>query len=105
MGGGSCFSEDLTVNNTMVQLYCMNYVTTNIRIAEDDYLRLKAEAAKKRKSLASVIRKKIGVKERNRSKAEVEKFMQEVRRLARENAKYLKGIDGVKIIREMRENA
>lgn len=37
----------------------MNYVTTNIRLPEEDYLRLKAEAAKKRESLAAVIRKKI----------------------------------------------
>lgn len=83
----------------------MNYVTTNIRIPEDDYLRLKSDAAKKRKSFASIIREKIGVKEGKRSKAEVEKFMQEIRRLAQENAKYLRGIDGAKIIREMRDNA
>lgn len=37
----------------------MNYITTNIRIPEDDYLKLKAEAARKRKSLAAVIREKI----------------------------------------------
>lgn len=37
----------------------MNYITTNIRIPEDDYLKLKAEAAKKRKSLAAIIREKI----------------------------------------------
>lgn len=38
----------------------MNYVTTNIRLLEEDYLRLKEEAVKKRKSLAAVIRDKIG---------------------------------------------
>lgn len=37
----------------------MNYVTTNIRIPEADYLKLKEEAARKRKSLAAVIREKI----------------------------------------------
>lgn len=37
----------------------MNYITTNIRISEDDYLRLKEEAAKKRISLSAVIREKI----------------------------------------------
>lgn len=37
----------------------MNYVTTNIRLPEEDYLRLKAEAAKRRESLAAVIRQKI----------------------------------------------
>lgn len=36
-----------------------NYVVTNIRLPEEDYLRLKEEAAKKRKSLSAVIRQKI----------------------------------------------
>lgn len=82
-----------------------NYVTTNIRIPEEDYLRLKEEAAKRRKSLAAVVREKIGTRERGRSKAEVAKFMANLDKLAKENAKYLKGTDGTKIIREMRDNA
>lgn len=40
----------------------MNYITTNIRIPEDDYLRLKEEAAKRRKSLSFVIREKVAAK-------------------------------------------
>lgn len=36
-----------------------NYVVTNIRLPEEDYLRLKGEAAKKRTSLAAVIREKV----------------------------------------------
>lgn len=82
-----------------------NYVVTNIRLLEEDYLKLKQEAAKRRKSLSAVIREKVGSKKSSRSKADVEKFMQDVRKLAGENAKYLKGVDGVKIIREMRDNA
>lgn len=82
-----------------------NYVTTNIRISEEDYLRLKEEAAKRRKSLAAVVREKIGTKEETRSKAEVAKFMAKLDKLAKENAKYLKGTSGVRIIREMRNNA
>lgn len=39
-----------------------SYVTTNIRLPEEDYVRLKQEALKKRKSLSAVIREKIGVK-------------------------------------------
>ncbi|OGH36950.1 MAG: hypothetical protein A2905_01035 [Candidatus Levybacteria bacterium RIFCSPLOWO2_01_FULL_36_10] len=39
-----------------------NYVTTNIRISEEDYLRLKQEAAKKRKSLSAIIREKVSEK-------------------------------------------
>lgn len=39
-----------------------NYVTTNIRLPEEDYLRLKEEAAKKRTSLSAVIREKVSEK-------------------------------------------
>lgn len=42
----------------------MNYVTTNIRLPEEDYLRLKEEAAKKRTSLSAVIREKVGSKKK-----------------------------------------
>ncbi|MBU1031812.1 hypothetical protein KKE03_02740 [Patescibacteria group bacterium] len=38
----------------------MNFVTTNIRLPEDEYLRLKFEAAKKRKSFAAIVREKLG---------------------------------------------
>ncbi len=40
----------------------MNYVVTNIRLLEEDYLRLKEEALKKRKSLSAIIRDKVGKK-------------------------------------------
>lgn len=80
----------------------MNYVTTNIRISEEDYLRLKAEAARKRKSLSSVVRDKIGVSDKIRSKAEVEKLMAETRKLAKRNASLLKGWDSLKALREIR---
>lgn len=36
-----------------------NYVVTNIRLPEEDYLRLKEEALKKRKSFSAVIREKV----------------------------------------------
>ena len=79
-----------------------NFVTTNIRLPEDDYIRLKEEAAKRRKSLAAVVREKIGSGEKIRSKAEVAKFMAELNKLASENAKYTKGFDSVKALREIR---
>ena len=82
-----------------------NYVTTNIRISEEDYLRLKEEAARTRKSLSAVIRKKLQSKKKSTSKTRVNKLMKNLEKLAHQNAKYLKGIDGVKIIREMRDNA
>lgn len=80
----------------------MNFVTTNIRIPEDDYLRLKAEAAKRRKSLSAVIREKIRGEEESRPRKDVKRMMDDLDQLADKNAKYFKGIDGVTIIREMR---
>jgi len=80
----------------------VNYVTTNIRISEEDYLRLKAEAAQKRRSLSAVIREKIRDKEKGMSRKEAEKLLAETRRIARRNAKYLKGWDSVKALREIR---
>src|SRR3990167_10530967 len=85
-------------NDTIV---LVNYVTTNIRISEEDYLRLKAEAAKERKSLSAVIRGKLKVKETK--KLSVEQLKRRIEKHARENAKYhVDGVDSVKIIREMR---
>lgn len=80
----------------------MNFITTNIRFPEEDYFRLKEEALKKRKSLAALIRDRVTPRKRAES---AEKILQELRKHAAENAKYLKGIDGTKIIREMRDNA
>lgn len=81
----------------------MNYVTTNIRLPEEDYLKLKAEAAKKRKSLSAVIREKVGVKEKTFSKGKVEKFMQELDEIAKSNAKKLKEWDSLKVLRQIRD--
>ena len=82
----------------------MNYVTTNIRISEEDYLRLKNEAAKKRKSLSAVVRDRLSSQDNALSKAEIIQIMDKTRELAKRNSQYLKGIDGVKVIREMRDN-
>lgn len=81
----------------------MNFVTTNIRISEEDYLRLKSEAAKKRISLSGIIREKIG--KGKVKKVSHETLMVRFRRHAAENAKYLRDFDGTKIIREMRDQA
>lgn len=40
-----------------------DYIVTNIRLREEDYLRLKQEAAKTRKSLSAIIREKVGKKQ------------------------------------------
>lgn len=81
----------------------MNYITTNIRITEEDYLRLKAEAAKSRKSLSAVIREKIGGGGNKRSVREVEQMMQELNVLASKNAQKLKGWNSQKALREIRD--
>lgn len=56
----------------MIQWYnCItmsNFVTTNIRIPEEDYLRLKEEAVRKRKSFSAIIREKVGGKKKISSK-------------------------------------
>lgn len=81
----------------------MNYITTNIRLPEEDYLKLKIEAAKKRKSLAAVIREKVGVEDKTFSKSKVEKFMRELDQIAESNTKKLKGWDSLKALREIRD--
>lgn len=79
-----------------------NFITTNIRIPEEDYLALKEEAARQRKSLSAIIRDKIGSKPKIRSREEVERIMAETRSFAKRNAKKLKGFNIVKALREMR---
>lgn len=77
-----------------------NYITTNIRLPEDDYLRLKEEAAKSRKSLSAVIREKIGVKKSiEKSPKEI---IKKIRAHASESEDNLTNVDIVKTLREMR---
>lgn len=88
----------------------MNWIATNIRFPEDQYIRLKIKAAKERRSVAAVIRE--GTKkvthpasnlQQKMSRQEVEKFMRELDSLAKENSKYVpKGFDSVKALREIR---
>ena len=81
----------------------MNYVTTNIRLPEEEYLRLKGEAAKKRTSLAAVIREKISDKKTHQKSPD--EILKIIRKHAEENARYLKGVDVVKVLRQMRNQA
>jgi len=80
----------------------MQYITTNIRLPKDKYFQLKQEAAKKRKSLAAIMREKMGIKDEAEKKAEAEKLITEIRELAQKNAKYTKKFDSVKALREIR---
>lgn len=81
----------------------MNYVTTNIRISEEDYLRLKGEAARKRKSFSAILRERISLKKAKPKSPE--QVIANLKKHALDNAKYFKGVDSAKIIREMRANA
>jgi len=81
----------------------MNYVTTNIRLPEEDYLRLKGEAAKKRRSLAAVIRERLGIEDNLRSKEEVGTLLEARDRAAKLLGEKLKNFDVVVALREMRE--
>lgn len=79
----------------------MNYITTNIRIPEDDYLRLKAEAAKKRKSLSQIVRERIRSKKTRETSLEA--LMNRIRKHAAEISKDVpKSFDSVKALREIR---
>lgn len=78
------------------------YVTTNIRIPEEDYLRLKAEAAKRRTSLSAVIRQRIRPQGKKESP---EMVMKRLKKYASESRKYFEGVDIVKVLRGMRDGA
>lgn len=77
-----------------------NYVTTNIRLLEEDYLKLKEEAFKKRESLSSIIREKI-VRKKSQVKS-AEEIIAKIRKHASSSLKYLEGVNIVKVLREMR---
>jgi hypothetical protein len=76
------------------------YVTTNIRIPESDYLRLKDEAARKRTSLSAIIREKIGIK--NTSEKSPNEILQLIRTHAQQNEQNLGENNIVATLREMR---
>lgn len=91
----------------------MNWIATNIRFPEDQYMKLKMKAAKERKSVAAVIREATNntAEERNPSQEEseqdrekrVKEFMKDVEKIAKGNSKYVpKGFDSVKALREIR---
>ncbi len=81
----------------------MNYITTNIRLPEEDYMKLKTEAAKKRKSLAAVIREKLGAEGKTRTKEEVKNLLDTRDKVAKVLGEKLKDFDVVSALREMRE--
>lgn len=81
----------------------MNYVTTNIRFPEDLYMQLRQEAAKKRMSLAAVIRQKVGGKTSHRQKSNVTRLSAKLDATALELGAKLKGFHATRAIRAMRQ--
>lgn len=79
----------------------MNWITTNIRFPEDLYMALKDEAARRRVSLASVIRQRL-TDTKKRSPAEVARIMRQVDKLAEENSRQNPGISFSDRLIEMR---
>jgi len=77
----------------------MNYITTNIRIPERDYERLKREALVQKKSLAQVIRQKIGTED---SIEEREAAVKQIEITRQKLGKYFDGFDVVKFLRKDR---
>ncbi|MBI2029577.1 hypothetical protein HYT02_04130 [Candidatus Gottesmanbacteria bacterium] len=77
-----------------------NYITTNIRLPEEDYLRLKEEAFRTSKSLSAVIRQKIST---NKSPSKpADQIIIQIRDHANQYASSMKKVDIVKTLREMR---
>lgn len=72
----------------------MNWITTNIRLPEDQYNELKMIAAQDRKSIAELLRSgaDLILKVKNRTvKKRTDILMKELEKIAKRNAKALKG--------------
>ena len=87
----------------------MNWVATNIRFPEDQYMKLKIKAARQRRSVAALIREateEIIKEEPKRKKINVKKFMKELEEIAKENSRQAgKDFDSVKALREIRNES
>jgi len=79
----------------------MKWITTNIRFPEDMYMELKMEAAKKRTSVAEIVREKLKKKKVTRKKS-AEQIMKELDELAKENDRQNPGISFSEKLIEMR---
>ena len=79
----------------------MNWITTNIRFPEDQYMELKLEAARLRKSIAQIVRERVARKKTSKKK-NVKKLLKEMEKLAAENARQNPGISFSEKLIEMR---
>lgn len=81
----------------------MNYIVTNIRIPEDDYLRLKQDALLKRISFSEAVRRKLADNKPVRTKKDINAILRKRDVVARRLGRKLQGFDVVKAIRHMRD--
>lgn len=79
----------------------MNWITTNLRLPEYLYMDLKMKAVRERKSLALVIREKLGIK-KDFTAENAKKILARMQKLGEEIAKENKGINFTKGLIEMR---
>lgn len=79
----------------------MNWVTTNIRFPEDLYMELRMEAARRRKSVASIVREKLA-KKKPKTKKNVKKLMKKLDKLSIEIARQNPGLNLTQALIDMR---
>ena len=79
----------------------MNWVTTNIRFPKEDYLELKMEAVRLRKSLSALVRERV-IRKKRAKRTDANTFLRKLDKLAKENDKYTKGKSLSDLLIEMR---
>lgn len=79
----------------------MQWITTNIRLPQNQYMSLKIQAARRRKSMASLIREKLGSKRPIKRKKD-NLLLDEFRRVAEIIEKENRGLDLTKSLIAMR---
>ena len=77
----------------------MNWITTNIRLPEDLYMELKIDAARSRKSVAAVVRDRLGRKSEKQNKKDLWK---RINAFAKEMSKKNPGVSLSEKLIEMR---
>lgn len=70
----------------------MNWITTNLRIPEDIYMELKMQAAKERKSVAAIIREKMVVDNKPKTR-KTDELLKRINVFAKKMAKESPGIN------------
>lgn len=79
----------------------MDWISTNIRFPKEEYMELKIEAARLRKSLAALIRERV-IKKKRIKRTNIEKELRKLDKLAKENSRQNPGISFSEKLIEMR---